>query len=474
MSDDVIENELENKLDSFLAKLDITPDDYEKALKISERGKIVILKRTLKERFVNNYHPEWMMAWQGNHDIQFCYDNYAVVTYITDYLSKGDAGVTEALKKALKETKGCNDLERLNYLKKTYLTHRQCSVAEAAYRIGGGMNLKGSNVKNIFVSTGYPENRSHFYRKVKDENGQDLDSDSDDDDNEQSQDNQGLIEIENRKGKFQKVETIHNKYSNRPDALGNVCLAQFASSYETCAKPKESILETFENGASSIEGFIEHFATKEKLPKHIQLKTGGYMRLRNSPLILRIHSSKKKKEEEEGIYSELLLFFPWTDENEIRENCQDNFNNNFETIKMNKKAIYPNSTMVDVMRNLIQNPEEARPIHLVDMDAAGEQENLDDEEELEPLDTTELPEEEPDTSGKRNVKSTLSLFKPIVVDEMEVMLNLARSLSFGQRIVFDKIIKFSKEVLRANRGAHIVPTPPQLIVTGKKKLSNLN
>ena len=66
-----------------------------------------------------------------------------------------------------------------NYLKKTYQTHRQCSVAEAAYRLGGGMNLKGSNVKNIFVSTGYPENRSHFYRKVMDEDDHDLDIDSD-------------------------------------------------------------------------------------------------------------------------------------------------------------------------------------------------------------------------------------------------------------------------------------------------------
>ena len=41
----------------------------------------------------------------NNLDIQFCYDGYAVVTYITDYLSKGDAGITSALKKAFKESK---------------------------------------------------------------------------------------------------------------------------------------------------------------------------------------------------------------------------------------------------------------------------------------------------------------------------------------------------------------------------------
>ena len=194
------------------------------------------------------------------------------------------------------------------------------------------------------------------------------------------------------------------------------------------------------------------------------------MKLRNSPLILRIHSSKKKKEDE-GIYAELLLFFPWKDENELRKNCRDTFNNNFDKIQMNKKSIYPNSSMVDVMRNLVQKPEDARPVHLVDIDAAGEQENLDDEEDLEPLDTTELPEEEEDTRDKKNTKSNLSLFKPIEVDEHDVMLALARSLSFGQRIAFDKMITFSKAVLRANNGARIVPIPPKLIVTGKLTFS---
>ena len=155
VTEEVIEKELDNDLDLLLSKLDISKQEYYDALAMSERGKIVILKRKLNERYVNNYNPQWMVAWQGNHDIQFCYDNFSVVTYITDYFAKSEAGVTKALKKALNETKGCNDFERLNHLKKTYLTHRQCSVAEAAYRIGGGMNLKQSNVESIFVATAH-------------------------------------------------------------------------------------------------------------------------------------------------------------------------------------------------------------------------------------------------------------------------------------------------------------------------------
>ena len=46
-------------------------------------------------------------------------------------------------------------------------------------------------------------------------------------------------------------------------------------------------------------------------------------------------------------------------------------------IKRNKNAIYPNSNMIDIMRELIQNPEEARPIHSGNIDSTGEQENFD-------------------------------------------------------------------------------------------------
>ena len=50
-------------LKAFLKSLDIELNDYENALQTSERGKVLILERTLKERNVNNYNPEWLTAW---------------------------------------------------------------------------------------------------------------------------------------------------------------------------------------------------------------------------------------------------------------------------------------------------------------------------------------------------------------------------------------------------------------------------
>ena len=73
--------------------------EYHDALGISERGKTVILKRKPNEMWVNNYNPHFIKAWQANMDIQFCMDSYAIITYITDYLTKGDAGLTKGNQK---------------------------------------------------------------------------------------------------------------------------------------------------------------------------------------------------------------------------------------------------------------------------------------------------------------------------------------------------------------------------------------
>ena len=76
-------------LSDILKKAEVSSDDYHDALGISERGKTVILKRKPNEMWVNNYNPHFMKAWRANIDIQFCMDSYAVITYISDYLTKG-------------------------------------------------------------------------------------------------------------------------------------------------------------------------------------------------------------------------------------------------------------------------------------------------------------------------------------------------------------------------------------------------
>ena len=172
----------------------------------------------------------------------------------------------------------------------------------------------------------------------------------------------------------------------------------------------------------------------------------------------------KKKKADEGKYSELLLYCPWRNEEELRKRFNDTFNENYDIIMRNKQEIYPNSNMIDEMRDIIENNNDTRPKHLCEMiDPAGEQENLDDMEIQEPLDTSELPQEEP---APINVKPVGLLFKKIEVQEHDVLLDMARGLSFEQRIVFDLIIQFCKAILRSKK-ATIRIDAPNIIVTGK-------
>ena len=257
------DEELEKStLEDVLEKISISSDTYHSALSVSQRGKTVILKRKLNEMWVNNYNPLFMRAWKANMDIQFCMDSYAIVTYISDYLTKGDAGLTKELKNALKETKHCNNFEQLNYLKMVYFKHKQVSVSEATYRLVKGLDLKKSNIACTFLATGFPRNRSTFFRQAfPSENSVEEEDPSSEEKTSANEDNATeTVTLEGRQGKYKEVETIHQKYSQRPESLNNVCLAQFASSYiyiKADKIPKET--EWKDDGASIQLGNLEEF-----------------------------------------------------------------------------------------------------------------------------------------------------------------------------------------------------------------------
>ena len=187
-------------LDEFLHNLGISNDDYEESLKISSRGNTIILKRTIRERMVNNYNGKMLKVWRANMDVQFCLDTYAIITYVCDYLTKTDDGLTKFMKEAIKEKKNSNIVifEKLNYVKQVYFTHRQVCEAEAVYRLSQDLHLKGSDVATKFIGTGFPHHRNDYYVKVAndDENAPDIIS-------------KETLKIDKRSGTFMKTVTIH-------------------------------------------------------------------------------------------------------------------------------------------------------------------------------------------------------------------------------------------------------------------------
>ena len=155
--------------EKFLGQVGVTEDQYVNAISISASGNVLVLKRGLKEIHTNNYNPEMLKAWNANMDIQIALDPYAVITYVVSYVLKDETGMTKFLKDALTSQTGNSIKEKIYALKNAFLLNRQVGESESCYRILPGMRLKDSNISTIFVQTGFPENRTEFYKKLPNE-----------------------------------------------------------------------------------------------------------------------------------------------------------------------------------------------------------------------------------------------------------------------------------------------------------------
>ena len=146
----------------------VTEEEYIEALKYSKAGYSVILKRDLDEIYINSYNPEWLEAWDGNIDIQPCFDYYAVLTYITEYFCKTDSTIQELLKEAAKNIDSQKtQREKKILLSNTFLTHRQMGEAEAIYKLMPNLKMKDSNVGCVFLQTGTKNERSKFLKSIE-------------------------------------------------------------------------------------------------------------------------------------------------------------------------------------------------------------------------------------------------------------------------------------------------------------------
>jgi hypothetical protein len=443
---------------------------------------MVIHKRGLDDIYTNNYNDTFLEAWQANMDLQFCLDQYSVVSYICDYMTKDDSGLTEVLQKALKDCDGCSDFEKLNYLKQQYFKSRQIGVCEAAYRLVPGLNLKGSNVKTRFVATGYPEHRIIYFEKVcddiKDDDnfekhpGNESDENHDEIDEELPVDTETVVTIQGRDGKYIVRKSLHDKYSMRPKELQNICFAQFVMAYDDVKSIPVRQRPKMDGYVHSEPGDITRYDNGEGLPKYIKLTNGSVMKLRKYPYVLRLHASHKKQGNEQ-FYAELQLYYPWRNEKvDLNRNNEDEiaslYIQNQETIETNRAHVFPYSNTVERMKDLLDSlDDDGRPRELLDaLDSTARQENEDDKEEMPEIDESELPQEAEASVSKRDAFRFKRIVLPLTEDEM---VKDVLGMSEEQRIAFDMIIGYCKDI-KMSRKTTWKPDPPQLIIHGMLKL----
>ena len=477
-----------------MSKANISEQDYYKALSVSAKGITVILKRSPKELFVNNYNSEWLRAWNGNLDLQVCLDYFAIITYITDYYSKDESGTVKLLQEAAKSCKGKPLNDQMRCLTQAFLTHRQIGESEAYYRLFPSLRLSESNITCIFVATGFPENRYKFLRKVSDGVADKIINDESDN-NDDSDDEKPLppkrqktkISIADKDGQFEEAVSIHEKYAKRPDYLEHICLAQFVMYYKLIPRTQIKGLK-FENDITTLNDtkkvitFLDE--NESELPNEIRLAENlGYMRLRSFPAVLRNHNFNQDSNPHEYFYSELLLYKSWRDESEL---FQSDINKCIELFK--ELAPEGNKLKIEIIKDKLlphkNNIQEAREMlcefddraqHIGDViDSELQKENEDQLNEGYEVDNEQILRDPGDLLNDEH-HAEKSIYKRIDISNLDSLYKSARQLVPEQRYAFDTVIKYVKNLRKASSVNSKRPKPPLLIIhggagSGKSKL----
>ena len=381
-----------------------------------------------------------------------------MVTYITDYYSKDESGITEILKQALKETQegAMPRRKALHHLKKAYVSKRQIGLSEAIYRILPSLHLRQSDVTTVWVPSGFPENQSQFMSKVPDHLA--------------GGGREDMVKVEGRSGFFQKGLSVQDKYKDRPKDVENLSLAQFATCYKQLQnKPKKV---TWKGNISVETGIITNYANGEKLPKYLKLSDGKIQVLRTFPAVMRYHASKKKEGYEEQ-FSEMQLFYPWRDEKkdlhygeEIACQCKYIEAEVQDYIRNVKGKVLPFVHVSEEVSDIwAENGNEGRPSHIFDtLDAAAEQDNLDAQQEGEEI--IPMPETDFDNCNEGENAKQEGNYNPLTLKDDDTLLTLARSLVPEQLQILLKVLKFCKMMVLAQKFGSTHPLPLRLIVHG--------
>ena len=473
-------------LEEILKSLRIKSEEYHNALRISERGKQVVLKRKPDECNINNYNQRLIGAYQANMDIQFCTDAYSVVTYICDYWSKDETGMTGFLKAAFKEAKSWENTKLLSHLKRTYMAKRQVGKCEAIYRAIPTMHLQGANIGCTFVQSGYPRNQSKFLRKVNkaiesEEPSDEVENDSEGDDNNEddnieeqeiqedefngNDDEEKLFRVPGKKGLYKEAESICKKYAARPKGIENLTLSQFATSYTKRYKKPKNCNFNAEN-VSDEKGFITNHITDVQLPRYVRLSTNEIFGLRRYSSVLRLHASAKKDGCEE-FFAELQLFFPWREEDLERWDkdvaCLEAYQSNLNIINIvrSKTFAFPINEVLDEMKI-----QEALNDLNDRLDGEGAQDDADvlDEGYEEPArPTTDFSDWSDDIKfGEHNTRTVSNKFRTLELLSKENLLAITKTLVPEQRVILQKVLDLSKSVVQCSHSNLARDSPHQM------------
>ena len=437
-----------DNIEDLFHDLNIDYEHYEACLLISDHGNNVILKRNLSEIFVNNYNPTFLKLWNANMDIQICTDAYAVLTYITEYFTKGESELTFKLRDVFNQSKNKGERQCKKELKQTYIAQREISICEAIYRLLPQLLMKNSNITCKFLNSSLPDKRPCLLKNVK---------------NIKGKTDAPTIQLTERTGEFVKVQSAHDKYCMRPWPLSNLVFAQFVILYTNCYKLPKKI--RFVNGISQQISNVKNLIDESDLPKYIQLFDNTIMVSKNHHSVLRFHKYNQLKEQFQYAYSQIMMFSSWrNEENDLfpsdMMSCLEKYNSNMNEIEEIKKKNFPFSIKIEISDDLQSNEHFAGI--LLDNEFMKENESLQKNDDyLEHLHPGEFENFETNC-----IEENSSKYKLIEIENEEELYKLARSLIVEQKLPFNKVIEHCFSLVSYDKMKLPPPKPVYILMHG--------
>ena len=311
--------------DDFLKEVGLTEDDYIKAIQTSLKTEKVFLKRKPVESRINPYMKDLIGVWKANHDIQFVLNAYACATYIVSYINKSAKGMSQLMAEACKEARRGNKTlkESVRHIGNKFLNATEVSAQEAAYLILQ-LSMSAKSRKCEFLSTA-PQNERTFLLKSR-KALEALPADS--------------TEIE--------ADNLIKRYARRHEILEDYCLADFVSKVVSVSniKLRHGQEHRNDNRYDCIDFTDDDDDDNEQEePTNTCLKEGNTSRLRysvvkgnfrivlrNKPKIIRYVHFSEKVHSENYHREQLMLFFPWRNEEKDLLNGFKTFKDHFKTV----------------------------------------------------------------------------------------------------------------------------------------------
>ena len=196
----------ETNIGNILQEAGVSDEIFHEALKQSKKPNGIILKRRPCEQFINNYNADMLLVWDANMDIQYVPSPYGCLMYVSSYVTKPEYEMSETIELTSRQASESDVRRHRQKIASTFLTSREVSAQEAAYRVLT-LPLSRSSREVVYVSTDLPEARLHLLKPMS------------------------VIETMNDDDEDIYQIWIVERYSNRPDVFENICLADFVSNY---------------------------------------------------------------------------------------------------------------------------------------------------------------------------------------------------------------------------------------------------